>query len=238
MEASPTIYVAFLAGLLSFLSPCCLPLYPSYISYITGISFDEMKEEGNRREVRSRALKHSLFFVLGFSIIFVALGMSASWLGSLFVNYKDLVRQVGGLLVILMGLFLAGVIKPKFLYKQTKLNFKTKSAGYLGSTLVGVSFAAGWTPCVGPILASVLVMAAANPISGLPLMLSYTLGFALPFLILAYTLGSVRWIMKYSELISRVGGWLFVAMGVLLVTNWISKLTVWLITLFGGFVGF
>ncbi|MFD2170040.1 cytochrome c biogenesis CcdA family protein [Tumebacillus lipolyticus] len=236
MEATPTFFMAFLAGLLSFVSPCCLPLYPSYLSYITGVSFDAMQAE--KRMVRMRALKHSLFFVLGFSIIFVALGMSASLLGSLFAIYKNEVRIVGGVLVIVMGLFLAGVIKADFLYKQKKWNLRSKPAGYFGSMLVGVSFAAGWTPCVGPILASVLVLASTEPANGLALMLAYTLGFALPFLMLAYTLGSVRWIMRYSELISKIGGWMMVVMGLLLVTNWISKLTAWLIGLFGGFVGF
>lgn len=188
--------------------------------------------------VRARALKHALFFVFGFSIIFVALGMSASLLGSLFAMYKNEVRIAGGVLVILMGLFLAGVIKADVLYKQKKWNLSSKPAGYLGSMLVGVSFAAGWTPCVGPILASVLVLASTEPANGLALMATYTLGFALPFLVLAYTLGSVRWIMRYSERISKFGGWLMVVMGLLLVTNWIGKLTAWLIGLFGGFVGF
>ncbi|BCJ88294.1 cytochrome c biogenesis CcdA family protein [Effusibacillus dendaii] len=236
--STPTIYLAFVAGLLSFVSPCCLPLYPSYISYITGVSFDEMKSAENRKKIRKKALLHSVFFVVGFSIIFMALGMSASAIGQLFVIYKNEVRQVGGILVILMGLFLAGVIKADFLYRQKKWVIRSKPAGYLGSVLVGISFAAGWTPCVGPILASVLVLAATNPSSGMILMFFYALGFGLPFLILAYTLGSLRWILRYSDKISRIGGWLMVAMGILLFTNWISRLTVWLIGLFGGFVGF
>lgn len=238
MENTPTFYLAFVAGLLSFVSPCCLPLYPSYISYITGVSFDEMKSTENRNKIRNKALVHSLFFVLGFSIIFIALGMSASVIGRLFVVYKDLVRQIGGILVIVMGLFLAGAIKPGFLYKQKKWTLKSKPVGYLGSMLVGISFAAGWTPCVGPILASVLILAATNAASGMILMFFYALGFAIPFLILAYTLGSVRSILKYSETISKIGGWLMVLMGILLLTNWITRISALLISIFGGFVGF
>jgi cytochrome c-type biogenesis protein len=237
MEGTPTFFMAFLAGVLSFVSPCCLPLYPSYLSYLTGMTLHEMQDPELRARARVKALQHAVFFVIGFSIIFIAMGMSASLLGALFAQYKNQVRQAGGVLVILLGLFMAGVIKPTFLYKQAKWNLRNRPAGYLGSLLIGVSFAAGWTPCVGPILSTVLVMAAANPVSGLPLMLLYTLGFALPFLLLAYTMGSVKWMLKHAEAISKVGGWLMVLMGVLLVTNWISKISTTLIAWFGGFVG-
>jgi cytochrome c-type biogenesis protein len=237
MGTAPSFYLAFIAGILSFISPCCLPLYPSYISYITGITLEEMKSERQRRSARNRALVHALFFVLGFSLIFISLGMSASLVGRLFAEYKSLVRQVGGLLIIVMGLFLAGVLQLDVLYRQKKWQLHAKPVGYIGSVLVGISFAAGWTPCVGPILASVLVLAATNPASGLWLMFFYTLGFAVPFLLLAYTLGSVRWILKYAEGISKFGGWLMVVMGMLLFTGWISSFTTWFIRMFGGFVG-
>ncbi|GIM46213.1 cytochrome C biogenesis protein CcdA [Collibacillus ludicampi] len=237
MGTAPSFYLAFIAGILSFISPCCLPLYPSYISYITGITLEEMKSEDRRRKARNKALGHALFFVLGFSFIFISLGMSASLVGRLFAEYKSFVRQAGGLLIIVMGLFLAGMLQLDFLYRQKKWQFRAKPVGYIGSALVGISFAAGWTPCVGPILASVLVLAATNPASGLWFMFFYTLGFAVPFLLLAYTLGSIRWILKYSEVISKIGGWLLVIMGMFLFTGWINNLTSWFIRMFGGFIG-
>jgi cytochrome c-type biogenesis protein len=236
--SNPTFVIAFLAGLLSFISPCCLPLYPSYLTYITGVSYDQMYGQHNARaEVRRRALAHAVFFVLGFSIIFVALGFSAGAIGQWFTRYQELIRQVGGIIVIVMGLFLAGVVRIDLFMRQAKLQVKAK-AGYLGAVVVGISFAAGWTPCIGPILASVLVIAATNPVSGGSLMLFYSLGFAIPFLIMAYTLGSMRWLLKYSERLSKIGGWGMVLMGILLVTDMMTSITTSLIRLFGGFTGF
>ncbi|TCP55523.1 cytochrome c-type biogenesis protein [Tumebacillus sp. BK434] len=236
--ANPTFIVAFFAGLLSFVSPCCLPLYPSYLTYITGVSYQEMYEHRDQRAVRRRALTYSLFFVLGFSLIFVVLGMSASTIGALFSNYGDLIRQIGGILIIVMGLFLAGFLKIGALLSTKQLQLKWRPAGYLGAVIVGISFAAGWTPCIGPILASVLLIAASNPVSGMSLMLFYSIGFAIPFLIMAYTLGSVRWLMKYANTISKIGGIGMILMGVLLLTDSLTKITTWLIPLFGGFTGF
>ncbi|MGZ4031003.1 MAG: cytochrome c biogenesis CcdA family protein, partial [Tumebacillaceae bacterium] len=174
-SSNPTFIIAFVAGLLSFISPCVLPLYPSYLSYITGISYDEMHADGDRSLVRRRSLMHSLFFCLGFSIIFVALGFTSSMVGTLFLDYSTLIRQIGAILIIVMGLFLSGLLKIDFLYKQAKFQLKSKPVGYLGAIVVGISCAAGWTPCIGPILASVLAIAASNPVSGVTLMLFYSI---------------------------------------------------------------
>ena len=237
--SNPTFLIAFLAGLLSFVSPCCLPLYPSYLSYITGVSYDNLFGQRDQREIRRKVLMHSIFFVIGFSIIFIALGFSAGMVGSFFVQYQDLIRKIGGIMIILMGLFLSGIIRIDFLLRQVKLEVKTKKpASYFGAVLVGISFAAGWTPCIGPILASILMLAMNNPVSGGSLMLFYSLGFAIPFLVMAYTLGSVRWLLKYSETISKIGGIGMVLMGILLFTNAMTTLTNWLISMFGGFTGF
>jgi cytochrome c-type biogenesis protein len=236
--ANPTFYIAFFAGLLSFVSPCTLPLYPSYLSFITGISYEQMHDQTNRRAVRRKALTYSIFFVLGFSLIFVVLGFSAGTLGGLFANYSSLIRQVGGILIILMGLFMMGLLKIDFLMRESKYHLRSKPVGYLGAMLVGISFAAGWTPCMGPILASVLMLAATNPLSGWSLMLFYSLGFAIPFLVMAYTLSSVRWLMKYSGIVQKVGGFGMVVMGILLMTNAMSTITIWLTNLFGGWQGF
>ncbi|BCJ86699.1 cytochrome c biogenesis CcdA family protein [Effusibacillus dendaii] len=227
------VWIAFAAGLLSFLSPCCLPLYPSYISYITGISYNQMQGDRDQVGVRKTALVHSLFFVLGFSIIFVALGTGAGFIGQLFYNYKDLIRQIGAILIIVMGLFMVGFIKWEYLMKERKWHMRNKPAGYLGSVLVGIAFSAGWTPCIGPILSSVILLAATDPVNSAWMMVAYSLGFAIPFLILAFTLGSVRWLMKYAGALARVGGGIMVVMGVLLYTNKMTDITKYLIQLFG-----
>ncbi|MBL0385567.1 cytochrome c biogenesis protein CcdA [Tumebacillus sp. ITR2] len=235
---NPTFWIAFLAGLLSFVSPCCLPLYPSYLSYITGVSYEQMQDQRDQGAVKRRALAHALFFVLGFSIIFVALGLSAGTIGRVFSTYSTLIRQVGGIVIIVMGLFMAGFLRVEWLMREMKWHTAKKPAGYLGAVIVGISFAAGWTPCIGPILASVLVVAATNPVSGMSLMVFYSLGFAIPFLIMAYTLGSVRWLLKYSGMLSKIGGIGMVLMGILLITNAMTSITTYLIRIFGGFTGF
>ncbi len=237
MAANPTIWLAFLAGLLSFVSPCVLPLYPSYISYISGVSFSRGSEEEVTGVIRRKALSHALFFVLGFSVIFVALGASASLIGVIFSEYRDAVSEIGGMIIIAMGLVLMKVIKWDFFMREAKWSVRKKPAGYLGAFVVGISFSAGWTPCIGPILASVIALAATSQASGMLLMFFYALGFALPFLILAYTLGSLRWLLKYSERISQVGGGILVVMGILLLTGKFVDITSWLTRLYGGYTG-
>lgn len=185
-----------------------------------------------------RAITHTLFFIIGFSIIFFALGLSATLIGTLFVNYRSVIRIVGGIIVIMMGLTLSGLVTPKWLFMEKKWEFKTNKTSYLGSVLVGISFAAGWSPCIGPILASVLVLSATQSSFGIALILAYIVGFAIPFFILGLTLGSVRKLTKYGALLSKIGGYVMIVLGVLLLTNSMSKITVWLIKLYGGFTGF
>ncbi len=241
MGVTPTIWLAFLAGLLSFVSPCTLPLYPSYISFISGVSYQKVGSgmgTGSStvtRSVRGRALAHASFFVLGFSVIFIALGASASAIGLIFNQYRTLIGEIGGVIVVAMGLILLGLWNPSVLMRDAKWTVKTKPAGYLGAFVIGVSFAAGWTPCIGPILASVIAIAASSQVSGMVLMSFYAVGFAIPFLILAVTLGSVRWLQKYSQRISQVGGAILIVMGLLLVTNKMTDLVVWVTRLFGGY---
>lgn len=232
----PTLWLAFMAGLLSFISPCCLPLYPSYISYISGITFS-----GNERHIlahRVKALTHTLFFVLGFSIIFLALGLSATVLGQLFATHRTLIRTIGGGIVILMGLSLSGLLTPKWLMMEKKWDYRKMREGYGGSVLVGISFAAGWTPCIGPILASVLVMSANQPSLGLALILAYIAGFSIPFFVLAFTLSSVRKLVPYGAMLSKISGYFMIGLGILLITNLMTTITVGLIRLYGGFTGF
>lgn len=236
--ADVSIWLAFGAGVLSFISPCCLPLYPSYISYITGVSISQLQDANQPRQLKRATMFHTSFFILGFSIIFFALGFSASWVGSFFSEYRDLIRMLGGVLIAVMGLFMLGLIKPGFMMKEKRLEVGRKRWGYLGSSVIGMAFAAGWTPCVGPILVSVLALAASNPSTGLAYITAYTLGFAIPFFIMAFFLGRTRWILKYSNSLMKAGGALMVVFGVLLYTNQMTILIAWLTELFGGFTGF
>lgn len=238
MAADVTLWLAFGAGVLSFISPCCLPLYPSYISYITGISVSQLTGENKSSKIKKLTMIHTLFFIVGFSIIFFALGLSATWIGQLFTGNQRLISMIGGILVISMGLFVMGVIKPKFMMQEKKLSFNRKSSGYLGSTLIGLGFAAGWTPCIGPILAAVLALSATNPAQGITYITAYTLGFAIPFFVMAFFIGRTRWILKYSSKIMKAGGAVMVLSGILLYTGHMTKITTTLIDLFGGFTGF
>lgn len=226
--ADINVGIAFAAGLASFISPCCLPLYPSYLSIITGMSVNELKTEQNRKEVRTRTLTHTLAFILGFSAVYYSLGWGAGIFGEIFIEYQDLIRQLSALLIILMGLMLVGIFQPRFLMKDRKYDFKSKPTGYIGTFLFGIGFAAGWSPCVGPILMAIIALAATEPGTWFPLITSYSLGFAVPFFVLAFFIGSTRWILKYSSVLMKIGGVLMIIMGILLFTNQMFKITIWL----------
>jgi len=221
------IWIAFFAGIASFISPCCLPLYPSYISYITGVSVSQLKEGGSR-EIRIRTLTHTLFFVLGFSVVFYTLGYGAGAVGDYFKEYQSLISKLSAIILILMGLFLVGVFQPQFLMKERKFRINLKPAGYLGTFLIGIGFAAGWSPCIGPILQIIINMAINDPASWLQYVTAYTIGFAVPFMVLAYFLGSVKWILKYSGRVMKIGGALMIIMGLLLYTEKMTQITIWL----------
>lgn len=226
--ADLNVWLAFGAGVASFISPCCLPLYPSYLSYITGMSVQTLKNEQSRREVRFRTMTHTLAFILGFSVVFYTLGLGAGLFGDFFNANRSLIRQLSAILIIVMGLFLLGIFQPQFLLKERKMNMKFKPSGYLGSFIFGIGFSAGWSPCVGPILAAIIALAASEPGVWLSMITAYTIGFALPFFVLAFFIGSTRWIVRYSGIIMKVGGALMLLMGVLLFTNRMSQITIWL----------
>ena len=237
---TPNLFLAFAAGVLAFLTPCCLPIYPSFLSYITGVSISDLTE--GTRQARAQMLKHSLAFFVGFSTIYVSLGLAASALGSFFTSGRSWFRigswsfglpTLGGLWVIMMGLALLGVLRLPFLMREARLQFARKPQGYLGTALVGLAYAAGWTPCIGPILGAVLALAAGNPSYGGILLLAYSVGFALPFIGLAYALGSVRLLTKYSLVVERIGGGLMVIMGLLLVSGYMERVSGWLISITG-----
>src|SRR5215471_16030479 len=167
--------VALTAGILSFLSPCVLPLIPSYLSFVSGVSLEEIQAAERKSDVQRRVMLNSLAFIAGFSIVFVSLGVSASFLGSLFLDYRDLIRIVGGAFITAVGLYLLGVFKLSLLDRYLQFNLRNKPAGYLGSVLVGITFAVAWTPCVGPILGAILAIAgtAADVSRGIFLLASY-----------------------------------------------------------------
>ncbi|MGM9988339.1 MAG: cytochrome c biogenesis CcdA family protein [Bacillaceae bacterium] len=230
------LFLALFAGFLSFISPCCLPLYPAFLSYITGMSLGDVKEENVL--LQKRSFLHTIFFLIGFSIVFLALGFSTSFIGDFFSEYNDFIRQIGAILLVLFGLVIVGIFQPKFLMKDRKFAFKTRPSGYFGSVLIGLAFAAGWTPCTGPILMSVIALAATNPASSLLYMIAYILGFAVPFLILSFFIGKLTWIKRNSKVIMNVGGYLMIAMGIMLFFDWMTKITIYFTQLFGGFKGF
>jgi cytochrome c-type biogenesis protein len=232
-----TIWLAFAAGVLSFISPCCLPLYPAFLSYITGVSVDELKN--GKGLLQRRALLHTTFFLIGFSIIFIALGFSASLLGQFFVLYGDLIRQLGAILIIVLGLVILGVFTPSFMMREKRMTVKDRPAGYLGSTFIGFAFAAGWTPCTGPILAAVIALGVSNPDKALLYMIAYVLGFSVPFFVMSFFVGKMKWIKKHNRRIMKIGGITMIFMGIFLFFDWMTKLTSFLSnTFFNGFTGF
>ncbi|GIN94435.1 cytochrome C biogenesis protein CcdA [Siminovitchia terrae] len=230
------LFLVFGAGFLSFLSPCALPLYPAFLSYITGMSISEIKERQGL--LRKKAFIHTILFLLGFSIIFLALGLSTSFIGSFFAEYQDLLRQLGAILMVFFGLALAGVLRVNFLLSDKKIQLRNRPSGCFGSVLIGLGFAAGWTPCTGPILAGVIALGIANPSMGLVYMMFYVLGFSIPFLIMTFFLDKMTFLKKHGNRFMVFGGILMVVMGVLLYFDWMAVIISLLIPLFGGFTGF
>lgn len=211
--------VAFAAGVLSFLSPCVLPLIPSYVGFLTGMSV----QEAERR--RWTALLHGLWFVAGFSLVFVLLGAAASAVGGLLREYQVWLGRVGGVLMILFGVYLLGVFRPAFLMREWRVQLSRKPLGYFGSGIVGFTFGAAWTPCIGPILGGILTLAATQTglATGMMLLGVYALGLALPFLLTALALDRfLVWFQRFRPYIvwvDRIAGGMLIVLGILLVTD-------------------
>jgi cytochrome c-type biogenesis protein len=230
MNESPAlgVVVAFTAGLLSFLSPCVLPLVPSYVGFLTGMT---QPETGVQRRT---ALAHALLFIVGFSLVFVLLGASATALGRALGYYQVWVQRAGGVLVILFGLLCLGVFNSRLLTREHRLHFEHKPVGYLGSALVGMAFAAGWTPCIGPVLGGILGLAAssADVTRGMLLLAVYSVGLALPFLLAAVAVESfLTWFQKFRPFlpwVMRISGAMLILVGLLLVTGEFTRLAGWL----------
>lgn len=229
------MFLAIGAGTLSFLSPCVLPIFPAYMSYITGISVKELQGDQNAK-IRRQLLSHSFFFLLAVSLVFISLGASASFLGEwtqkLLVGDSGLfIQRIAGIFIIFMGLFVAGWINIPTLMREKRFQYSKKPAGYLGTFFVGLGFAAGWTPCIGPIFGSILLLAASNPAQGVFYTVMYVVGFALPFVLLTFFLGSTKWIVRYSGIIMKVGAVIMIIMGLVLFLGFMPRITEFLLDL-------
>jgi cytochrome c-type biogenesis protein len=227
----PTIPIAFLAGLASFLSPCVLPLVPGYLSYMSGVV--GIEQEGSRA-VRTAVVAAA--FVAGFTLVFVPLGATATLLGSFLGEHRRAVAQFGGVVIILMGLLFMGVLKVPWLYRERRFHPSPK-AGVWGSVVLGSAFAVGWTPCIGATMAAVLLMAAGNspmggPAQGAFLLAVYSLGLGVPFVVaglgVAHLTGAVRWLRSHASAINFASGALLIVVGVLFVTDQLFRISIWM----------
>ena len=237
MDASSSLLTAFAAGLLSVLSPCVLPLLPAYLSLVSGISVEELRSQGSEVAVRRRVMLASLSFVLGFSLIFVLLGASATLLGRVMRSFRlevfgvDIgIAQIAGVLIILMGLHLTGLIQIPLLYREKRFEGPTRPTSLFGAGLVGAAFAFGWTPCVGPILGGILTLAGARDtvLEGMGLLTVYSAGLAVPFLLTAWSverfLGALRRLRDHFRTIELVSGALLVVVGLLVLTDQLTRM--------------
>ncbi len=226
-----TLIVAFAAGMLSFFSPCVFPLMPAYVSQLTG----SLVRDGRVWADKWVLLLRSISFILGFSIIFILMGASASTVGQFLMERRTLIEKLGGLLIVLFGLQMAGLLNLKFLMKQISWQGKGKTGrGGPDSFLMGLAFGAGWTPCVGLALSSILMLAgsADTVFSGIVLLVMYSLGLGIPFLIITllitYSLGYMKRINRILPILSKINGWILVGMGVLMYTSQLQKISAWL----------
>jgi len=227
-----TLYLAFLAGMLSFISPCVLPLIPSYISFVSGISFEELTADNNLYEIKKIVIFNSLMFILGFTIVFVAMGTTITLLGQYFSSYQGIFRRVGAVVIILLGLHIMGIVNVRVLQQDKRFHFfHGKPLGFIGSFLVGVGFAAGWTPCIGPILASILFVAGTSDTIGLGILLlvAYSLGLAGPFFLTSLGINTFlkhfNRFKKNMRAVSIASGVFLIVMGLLIYTNYFAIFT-------------
>jgi len=229
METSNISMVgAFVAGLLSFLSPCVLPLIPSYITYITGLSFADLQAEHPTHKVRELTIIHSLLFIAGFTCVFVLLGASASFLGDFLHEHKTAIRRIGGILIVVFGIHVSGIFDIGMLLGEKRVTLHRKPAGYMGSFVVGIVFAAGWTPCIGPILATILAVAATEG-RGVWLLLAYSMGLAIPFFLASLALHQFlvffQRFKKHIRIFEIITGLILVVVGILIFTNSLVKIS-------------
>ena len=231
MLESVNIVTAFAFGLLSFISPCVLPIVPGYISFISGVSFDEMQNTAHRSTVRRKIIAQCAAFILGFSLVFIALGASATAVGRFLHDQIGLISKVAGAIILIFGLHMTGIIKIPFLNYEKRFNSNTKPIGLLRASVVGMAFAFGWTPCIGPILAAILAIASQQETvwKGVTLLGFYSIGLGVPFLLtgLSMTLfyDVFKKLKRHLHKVEVTGGILLVVIGILIMTNYLTILS-------------
>ena len=233
MEIQISLPLAFLAGFVSFLSPCILPVVPSYVAFVSGLTLGELSDHATK-EVRRRAAIHSTLFVLGFSLVFMTMGLVATSFGTAVAQALPLVNRIGGGVMILFGLFVLGVVRLPALYRELRVHVRSQPVSALGSLVVGVAFGAGWTPCIGPILGSILLYASLETtmMEGTILLAAYALGLGIPFVVASVAL---NWFLAGSERarawmvpLQRAAGTVLIVIGLLMVTGRFASLTAFL----------
>lgn len=221
---------AFIAGLLSFFSPCILPLIPAYFTFITGFSLEELTEDHNS-EIRKKVVLSTVLFVLGFSLVFILMGASASYLGSLIYTYREFLRIIGGILIIVLGIHLTGIIRIRSLDFEKRIHLEKKPLHFFGTFVIGMAFGAGWSPCVGPLLGSILIIAGSQETvwHGVVLLGVYSAGLAIPFIIMSFFIHFLLVFIKKAsramKYVNAVAGVLLIVVGLFLVTNKLYILT-------------
>ena len=233
-----TFTTAFLAGLISFISPCVLPIVPPYLAYLAGVSFSELSSGENSPAVSGRIVGSAVLFVLGFTTVFVMLGASASFLGKAVLQYFDILTIIAGVIIIIMGLHFLGVLRLGLLFREARFQVEAKSPGLWSAYLMGLAFAFGWTPCVGPVLATILFVAGAEDtvMRGALLLATYSLGIGLPFILAAIFAPSfLKWVGSFKQhlgTVEKVMGGLLVLTGVLFLTGTMPVISQWFLETF------
>ena len=223
-----SVVTAFIFGLLSFVSPCVLPIVPGYISFISGATLGDLQGDGNNPKINSKVLINALAFVAGFSIIFILLGAAATKIGIIFNNNISVLSKISGVLIIIFGFHMTGLFKIPFLNYEKRFQMEEKKFGVVGSVLIGMAFAFGWTPCIGPVLGTILTIASQKEsiTEGIILLSSYSLGLGIPFIITAISINLFfsffNKVKKHFHTIEVVGGILLIIVGVLIFTNYLS----------------
>lgn len=229
------LFTAFLFGVLSFLSPCVLPLVPGYISFISGLSFEELE---NEKKFLFKTFLSSVFFVLGFSVVFVSLGASATAVGKFLSDNMNVISKVAGVIIVLFGLHMTGIFKIKFLNYEAKLKTQGKPLGLIGAFIIGFAFAFGWTPCIGPVLATILVLASQQETvkQGILLLSVYSLGLGIPFILTSLSINLFfKWfskIRKHLNVVEIVSGVILILLGILIFTNSLGLVSAYIMKLF------
>jgi cytochrome c-type biogenesis protein len=226
MTHNVPLTMAFAAGLISFLSPCVLPLIPGYISFISGVSLQEIKDgttgNGLLNRQKLSVILNSIFFIGGFSVVFILLGASATWLGTLLATKISFLTKLAGLIIIFFGVFKMGLIRPIFFFKEARFNVENKRLGFIWALIIGASFAFGWTPCIGPILTGILAFAGTleHVNQGILLLSVYSLGLGIPFLLAAFGVNQFfrffNRIKRHLGLLEKISGGIMVLLGLLI----------------------